>query len=351
MIWAFPKTMSLLTILEAKPMKLSFFILLGFLLVMNGCRPTPKFTYLEGQAQGTTFRIVYDGEQDFSKPIDSLFRVIDHSMSLWESTSIISRFNKNQSETKADSHFEIVFQKSYEVSEATDGAFDITVGPLVKTWGFSYKKGLPFPTQNQVDSLRKLIGYRKVQLKNGVLVKENTKTEIDFNAIAQGYTVDVMADFFKEKGINDYLIEIGGEVRTAGHNEKGQLWQIGIDKPTEKDDENRPLQTIVTLSGKSLATSGSYRKFVIREGKKYSHAIDPKTGYPITHNLLSVSVIADDCITADAFATAFLVVGLEKAKQIAQQQHLEWYGIYTAADGTLATYTTPGFFQAATQTD
>ena len=332
-------------------MRLSFFALLGFLLVINGCQQKPKFTHLEGQAQGTTFRIVYDGEQDFSKPIDSLFRVIDHSMSLWDSTSIISRFNNNQFGTKADSHFESVFQKSYEVSEATDGAFDITVGPLVKTWGFSYKKGLPFPTQNQVDSLRKMIGYRKVQLKNGVLVKENPMTEIDFNAIAQGYTTDVMADFLKAKGSNDYLVEIGGEVRAAGHNEKGQLWQIGIDKPTEKEEVNRPLQTVVALSGKALATSGSYRKFVMREGKKYSHAIDPKTGYPITHNLLSVSVIADDCITADAFATAFLVVGLEKAKQIAQQQHLEWYGIYTASDGSLATYNTPGFFPTATQRD
>ncbi len=351
MIWAYPKTMSPLTILEAKPMKLSFFVLLGFVLLTNSCRHKPKFTYLEGQAQGTTFRIVYAGEQDFSRPIDSLFRVIDRSMSLWDSTSIISRFNENQSGTKADSHFESVFQKSYEVSKATDGAFDITVGPLVKTWGFSYKKGLPFPTQNQVDSLRKLIGYRKVQLKNGVLVKENSKTEIDFNAIAQGYTVDVMAVFLTAKGINNYLVEIGGEVRAAGHNEKGQIWQVGIDKPNEKEEANRPLQTVVALSGKALATSGSYRKFVIREGKKYSHAIDPKTGYPITHNLLSVSVIADDCMTADAFATAFLVMGLEKAKQIAQQQHLEWYGIYTATDGTLATYTTPGFFKTATQVD
>ena len=330
-------------------MKLSFFALIGFVLVTNSCRHKPKFTYLEGQAQGTTFRIVYDREQDFSKPIDSLFRVIDYSMSLWDSTSIISRFNKNQSGIKADSHFEIVFQESYKVSEATDGAFDITVGPLVKTWGFSYKKGLPLPTQKQVDSLRKLIGYRKVQLKNGVLVKENPMIEIDFNAIAQGYTVDVMANFLKASGISNYLVEIGGEVRTAGHNEKGQVWQIGIDKPTEKEEENRPLQAVVPLSGKALATSGSYRKFVMREGKKYSHAIDPKTGYPITHNLLSVSVIADNCITADAFATAFLVVGLEKAKHIAQQQQLEWYGIYTGRDGKLATYNTGGFFETSAQ--
>ncbi len=179
-------------------MKLSFLVLFGLILAINSCQNKPKFTYLEGQAQGTTFRMVYASDQDLSKPIDSLFRVIDHSMSLWDSTSIISSFNKNRPETKADSHFEAVFQKSYEVSEATEGAFDITVGPLVKTWGFSYKKGLPFPNQKQVDSLRKLIGYSKVQLKNGVLIKENPKIEIDFNAIAQGYTVDVMANFLKQ---------------------------------------------------------------------------------------------------------------------------------------------------------
>jgi thiamine biosynthesis lipoprotein len=328
-------------------MKISFFVLFGLILITNGCQNKPKFTYLEGQAQGTTFRIVYASEQDFSKPIDSLFRVVDHSMSLWDSSSIISRFNKNQPETKADTHFERVFQKSYEVSDATDGAFDITVGPLVKTWGFSYKKGLPFPNQKQVDSLRKLIGYHKVQLKNGVLIKENHMTEIDFNAIAQGYTVDVMVDFLKAKGLNDFMVEIGGEVRTAGKNEKGQIWQIGIDKPTEAADANRPLQTVVALSGKALATSGSYRKFVTRDGKKYSHAIDPKTGYPINHNLLSVSVIADDCMTADAYATAFLVVGLEKAKQIALKHHLEWYGIYTGKEGKLETYNTARFFKTS----
>jgi thiamine biosynthesis lipoprotein len=338
-------------ILEANPMKLSFFVVVGLMLAANSCQHKPKFTYLEGQAQGTTFRIVYASDQDFSQPIDSLFRVIDHSMSLWDSTSIISRFNKNQPEIKADCHFEIVFQKSYEVSEATDGAFDITVGPLVKTWGFSYKKRLPFPNQKQVDSLRKLISYNKVQLKNGVLIKENPQTEIDFNAIAQGYTVDVMVDFLKSKGLNDYMVEIGGEVRTAGYNEKGQIWQIGIDKPTDKEEANRPLQAIVSLSGKALATSGSYRKFVMREGKKYSHAIDPKTGYPITHNLLSVSVIADDCMTADAYATAFLVVGLEKAKEISQKQHLEWYGIYNDNNGKLVTYNTAGFFKTSAPTN
>lgn len=326
-------------------MKKLFWGLLVLVYAFAACKSKQEFTYLEGQAQGTTFRIVYTDSRDFTKSIDSLFRVIDHSMSLWDSTSIISGFNANRQGIKADTHFESVFQKSYEVAEATEGAFDITVGPLVKIWGFSYKKGLPFPTQKQVDSLRKLIGYRKVQLKNGVLIKENPSTEIDFNAIAQGYTVDVMAVFLKAKGINDYLVEIGGEVRAVGHNEKGQIWQIGIDKPTQKEEANRPLQAVVSLNGRALATSGSYRKFVMREGKKFSHAIDPKTGSPITHNLLSVSVIADDCTTADAFATAFLVMGLEKSKIIALQQRVELYGIYADAEGQLKTFATADFFK------
>jgi len=320
-------------------------VFLGLVLLISSCQNKPKFTYLEGEAQGTTFRIVYEGEQDFSQPIDSLFRVIDHSMSLWDSTSIISKLNANRADVKADNHFEIVFQKSQEVAKTTDGAFDITVGPLVKIWGFSYKKGLPFPNQTNIDSLLQFIGYQSIQLQNGVLTKESLQTEIDFNAIAQGYTVDVMADFLKSKNIQNYMIEIGGEVRAAGKNEKNQTWKIGIDKPTNQEDPNRPLQAVVSLNNKSLATSGSYRKFVERDGKKYSHAIDPKTGFPITHNLLSISVIANDCMTADAYATAFLVMGLEKAKPLAQQLHLEWYGIYTLPNGQMKTTSSVHFLE------
>ncbi|RDB04081.1 FAD:protein FMN transferase [Runella aurantiaca] len=328
-------------------MRKLFWGLLGLVYALVGCKSRPSFTYLEGQAQGTTFRIVYADSRDFSKAIDSLFRAIDHSMSLWDSTSIISRFNRNSPGTIADAHFEKVFNKSQEVAKLTEGAFDITVGPLVKAWGFSYKKGLPLPTPPQVDSLLQWVGYQNVSIENGVLLKGNSAIEIDFNAIAQGYTVDVMAEFLKAHGINDYLVEIGGEVRAEGHNEKGQIWQIGIDKPTEKEETGRPLQTVVSLNGKSLATSGSYRKFVMREGKKYSHAIDPKTGNPITHNLLSISVIAEDCMTADAFATAFLVMGLEKAKVIAQQQRLELYGIYATPEGKLQTFATAHFFSTS----
>lgn len=312
--------------------------LIALLALLPACRQTPPaYIHLEGKAQGTTFSIVYRDSlaRDFSAPVDSLFRVIDHSMSLWDTASIISNFNRNQAGTVADEHFTAVFQRSQAVSQATDGVFDITVGPLVRAWGFSYKKGLPPPDSAQVDSLRQLTGFHKIALENGLLIKADPRMEVDMNAIAQGYTVDLIAGFLERRGIRDYLVEVGGELRTSGHNESGEAWRVGIDKPVDQEEKGRPLQTIVQLSGKSLATSGSYRKFIVREGKKFSHAIDPRTGYPISHNLLSVSVLADDCTTADGFATAFLILGLDKAMEIAQKQGLEVYGIYTDDQGRL----------------
>lgn len=315
----------------------------AFLLFFFSCQPeAPKYTQLEGQAQGTTFHITYADSlgRDFSQPVDSLFRLIDHSMSLWDSSSVISRVNRNEPGVVVDEHFAAVFRRAQEVSAATGGVFDITVGPLVRAWGFSYKKGLPPPDSAQVDSLRQLIGFQKIRLENGVLQKADPRMQVDMNAIAQGYTVDVLAEFLEKHGVHHYMVEIGGEVRTAGQNERGESWRIGIDKPVETGSEERPLQTVVPVSGKSLATSGSYRKFVERDGKKYSHAIDPRTGYPITHNLLSVSVLADDCATADAYATAFLVLGLEKSVEIARREGLKIYGIYVDAKGNLQVLST-----------
>lgn len=308
------------------------------LLAFFSCQPeAPKYTQLEGQAQGTTFHITYADSlgRDFSGPVDSLFRLIDRSMSLWDSSSVISRVNRNEPDVVVDEHFAAVFRRAQQVSAATGGVFDITVGPLVRAWGFSYKKGLPPPDSAQVDSLRQLIGFQKIRLENGILQKADPRMEVDMNAIAQGYTVDVLAELLEKHGVRHYMVEIGGEVRTAGQNERGESWRIGIDKPVETGSEGRPLQTVVPVSGKSLATSGSYRKFVERNGKKYSHAIDPRTGYPITHSLLSMSVLAGDCATADAYATAFLVLGLEKSVEIAQREGLKIYAIYADADGNL----------------
>ncbi|MPR34858.1 FAD:protein FMN transferase [Salmonirosea aquatica] len=317
-------------------------VLLGFV----SCQKSrPAYTQLQGNAQGTTFRIVYEdtAARDFSAPVDSIFQVIDRSMSLWDSTSIISLLNVNDPGVRADAHFTRVFRKAWEVSDQTGGYFDCTVGPLVKSWGFSYKKNLPPPDSEQVARLRQLVGYDKVRLQEGRLIKENPQIQIDFNAIAQGYTVDVLADFFKARGIKNYLVEVGGEVRTQGLNERGKIWRIGIDKPVDNLAVDRPLQAVVSLDGQSLATSGSYRKFVERNGQRFSHAIDPHTGFPITHPLLSISVLAPDCMTADAYATAFLVMGLEKAIPLAKQKGLEIYGISSAENGKLTVYQSEGF--------
>ncbi len=323
-----------------------FLLVLIPLLSFWGCQPRPvAYTRLEGNAQGSTFRIVYADSlsRDFAGSVDSIFRVMDRSMSLWDSTSVISLFNANDPAVRADAHFTTVFERSREVAETTGGNFDVTVGPLVKAWGFSYKKGLPAPDSVQVDSLLRLIGYQKIQLRDRKLIRTLPQINIDFNAIAQGYTVDVLADFLKDRGVKNYLVEVGGEVRAEGRNERGEVWRIGIDKPTDSGAADRTLQAVVALDGKALATSGSYRKFVEREGRKYSHAIDPRTGFPITHSLLSVSVLANDCMTADAYATAFLVMGLEEAIPLARQQGLELYGIVAEPDGSLRVYQSAGF--------
>lgn len=293
------------------------------LLLFATCAPPQypqPFTRLEGKAQGTTFSIIYEDSlnRSFTSPVDSLFRLMDKSMSLWDTTSIISHFNRNTPNTLADSHFETVFNRSIDISKLTDGAFDITVAPLVKRWGFHFKKNETAPDSAEVKRLLDCCGYSKIRLENRALIKAKPCMQVDVNAIAQGYTVDVIAEFLEAQGIKNYMVELGGEVRTLGKNESGKAWQIGIDKPTENTENTeggqRPLQRIVSVTGKAVATSGSYRKFVVREGKKYSHAIEPKTGFPVQHNLLSVSVMANTCADADAFATAFLVMGLEKAK-------------------------------------
>ena len=286
-------------------------------------KTSKPYIRLEGKAQGTTFSIIYFDslERHFAQQTDSLFRVIDKSASLWDSTSIISNFNKNTPNTVADEHFINIFNRSMEISKMTEGSFDVTVSPLVARWGFHFKKNQTPPDEAEIKKLLTCCGWQKVRLENGVLIKQNPCNQLDFNAIAQGYTVDLMAQFLENKGITNYMIEIGGEVRASGKNESGELWHIGIDKPIENAENTggRPLERIVSLDGKSLATSGTYRKFIIREGKKYSHTIDPATGYPIQHNLLSVSVLANNCTDADALATAFMVMGLDKAKVKAAQ--------------------------------
>jgi len=231
-----------------------------------------------------------------------------------------------------------------EISEITDGAFDITAGPMVNAWGFGPEDKKKM-TQEIVDSLKNITGYQKIQLKDGRIVKENPNMKIDMSAVAKGFTCDLLGDFLKEKGCQNYMVEIGGEVVAKGKNEKGRVWTIGISKPDETSFfASGDLQAKVQLPENSLATSGNYRNFYEENGKRYAHTIDPQTGYPVQHSLLSTTVLADDCMTADAFATAFMVMGLDKSIEIASQHpEIKVYFIYAGDDGKNQVYLSEDF--------
>ena len=306
------------------------------------CNQHDRTIYVRGEAQGTTYNITYSAPEktNYKNEIDSLFKAVDQSLSTYVPGSIISRINRNDTGVVADKYFIDVFRKAQEISQQTNGAFDVTVAPIVNAWGFGFTKRARIDSAT-IDSLLRFVGYQKIKLEGGAIVKTNPGMMLDFNAIAQGYTVDLLSSFLESKGINNYLVELGGEVRTKGKKNNGEDWKIGIDQPNETYTEGRPLKSIVSLKNKALATSGNYRKFYVENGRKYAHIIDPHTGYPGKHNLLSATVIANDCMTADAFATAFMVMGLEKAKQFLskdKQLGLEVFFIYDE-HGTWKTYT------------
>lgn len=300
-----------------------------------------KFT---GEAQGTYYAITYFDEhnRNLQPQIDSLFVAFDLSASVYKKESVISRFNNNDTTVVADEVFTEIFRKAMEVSENTGGAFDITVMPLVNAWGFGFTERSKVDSA-MVDSLMPLVGYKKITLVNGRLIKANQKMMIDYNAIAQGYTCDVIGKFLENHGIDNYLIDVGGEVLAKGQKPDGNLWNVAIEKPAESMESDRQIQLTVHLKDRALATSGNYRKFFTEGGHKYSHTIDPATGFPVQHTLLSVSVIADDCMTADAYATAFMVFGLDKTKEyLKKNKGMEAYLIYDD-HGTMRIWASDGF--------
>jgi len=239
--------------------------------------------------------------------------------------------------------FTVIFQKAMEVSEKTYGSFDITVGPLVSAWGFGLANRMKM-NQHIVDSLMPFVGFHKVMLDNGKLVKTDPRIRIDYNAIAQGYAVDVVAAFLDSKDIQSYLIDIGGEVLARRTKPGGEKWSVAIELPAKTADDERKIQAIVSLQDMAISTSGSYRKFYEEKGVRYSHTIDPSNGYPVKHTTLSVSVLAKDCITADAYATAFMVMGVEKGKEyLKKHPKIDVYFIYAAPDGSMKTFYTKGF--------
>jgi thiamine biosynthesis lipoprotein len=302
----------------------------------------------QGHAQGTTYSAIYlqPNGIDLQSKIDSTFREIDLSLSIYTPNSIISKINNNNDSVRTDHHFEYVFNTAAEISARTKGAFDITVGPLVKAWGFAF--GNKNHNHNQlpvVADYLPIIGYKKVQLKNHRLLKDDQRILIDVNAIAQGYTADVMGQLLEKNGCSNYIFEIGGEIVCKGVNESGTMWKIGIDKPIDDSTGTvKELQSVLSLSNNAITTSGNYRKYYYKNGKKYAHHIDPRTGYPIVHNLLSVTVIAPKGIVADAYACSFMVLGMDSAMKIYKFiPGMECYFIYVDSNGNQNVKYTPGF--------
>jgi len=314
------------------------------LLAGSGCS-RGEYIKLAGFTQGTSYHITYESRdsKNLQNEIDSLLSDFDNTFSTYIPGSIISQINRNETGVNINDHFIKVFNKAYEVYKATDGVFDITVAPLVNAWGFGFTEKADVDSA-MIDSLLQYVGMEKVMIEDRKIIKKYKEMMLDCNAIAQGYAVDVAADFLDKKGIRNYLVEIGGEIRTRGVNAEGNLWRIGIDRPLEKNIiPGTYLQAIVELRNRSLATSGNYRKFYEVNGIKYAHSIDPKTGYPVFKNLLSVTVLAEDCMTADAYATALMVMGLDEAKDfLPRHKELEAYLVFSDDKGNYVTYITPG---------
>ncbi len=319
-----------------------FLLLIGTFYVLRKNNQHAEYRSNQGLVFGTIYKITYQHEEDLQPEIEEAFETFNLSLSPFYENSIISRVNRNE-DVVTDTLFRNVFERSMEISKQTDGAFDITVAALANAWGFGFKKG-EFPDSLTVDSLLEITGYEGVWMEEDRVVKNDPRILISCSAIAKGYAVDVIGDLLAQKGIQNYMVDIGGEIVARGNNPKGEHWRIGINKPVDDSlSVNQELQIILQLTDVGLATSGNYRNFYYKDGKKYAHTIDPRTGYPVQHTLLSATVVAQDCMTADALATAFMVIGMEEAKEfIARHPGIEACFIYSDEKGELQTELTPG---------
>ena len=316
------------------------FLVIGTVIIVSRQQSTP-YQHDRGMVFGTVYHITYQSSKSLQKDIEAELAKVDASLSPFNERSIITAVNENR-DTVVNKMFSDVFALAMKISDSTNGAFDITVAPLVNAWGFGFKGGA-MPSRHQVDSLKALVGYHTVSLTNGRVSKTDPRIMLDCSSIAKGYGCDVVAKFLSAKGIDNYMVEIGGEIVTRGISEKRLPWKIGVTKPTDDSlNVNQEIQTIINVTDKAMATSGNYRNFYYKNGRKYAHTIDPSTGYPVQHNILSSTVIADDCATADAYATAFMVMGLDKAKAIlSRHPELMAYFILASDDGTNKVWFSP----------
>ena len=285
----------------------------------DAAQASATFQHDEGLIFGTVYRLTYAADSSLQAQVEQALQQVDREFSMFNEQSTVAAINRGE-QPQLSAMYQEVYQLAQQVSADTDGAFDITVAPLVNAWGFGFKTE-QMPTPEQVDSLLKI------------------RSQLDYSAIAKGYGCDVAARVLSQHGVGDYMVEIGGEVVTCGHNPKGEPWRVGVSKPTENEDEAAELQAVLTVSNAAMATSGNYRRFYYKGGRKYAHTIDPRTGYPVQHELLSATVIAPTCAVADAYATAFMVLGLQGAQQLLQRHpEMKAYLIYTDQQGQLSVW-------------
>ncbi|KXX70220.1 FAD:protein FMN transferase [Flammeovirga sp. SJP92] len=321
--------------------------LVGIVWVYRKYNPElPTHFHVRGTTMGVVpYNVKYIDTE--GRPLDEEIKKVladfNQSLSTYIPSSEISRFNSGTAFTYESDFFYPVLKESKEVYEATEGSFDPTIQPLVKAWGFGPGK-TPTIKDEEVDSIKSFVNFATyVSFDTKEVKKSKEGVELDFSAIAKGYAVDVVADLLRDKNIHNFMVEIGGEVVCEGHNEKEKIWKIGIDNPRYGEGgQEEQLSLIVELPNKALATSGNYRNFYVKDGKKFAHTLDPRSGYPVQHSLLSASVFSSSCMRSDAYATAFMVMGVEKAiKVIESHADLEAILIYDD-NGTMKNYISEG---------
>ena len=297
-------------------------LIVGTVLIIRQQQSTP-YQHNKGFVFGTVYNITYQSSKDLQAEIEAELKKVDMEFSMFNDSSTVARINRGEKVTPGPMYQE-VYELAQTVTRETDGAFDITVAPLVNAWGFGFKHE-QLPTRQQVDSLLKI------------------RNQVDFAAIAKGYGSDVIARLLRRHDISNFMVEIGGEIVTQGVSDKRLPWKIGVTKPTDDSlSVSGELQTVLNVTDIAMATSGNYRNFYYKGGRKYAHTIDPKTGYPVQHSLLSATVLTKDCAVADAYATAFMVLGVERAKKVLERHpELMAYFIYTGDDGNLAVWFSP----------
>lgn len=305
-----------------------------WILMFTACTKQKQYFEESGSVFHTIYHIKYEGSEILTEKIDAEFQKFNLSLNPFNPNSIISKVNRNEA-VEADDWFIEVFNKAKEVSDHSEGIFDITCAPLVNLWGFGFCK-MDSVTPQMIDSIKQFVGYQKVRLDGRKVVKDDSRILLNCSAIAKGYASDIIARLLEREGIENYMVEIGGEVTMKGVNQNGKCWRIGINKP--EDDSTgikNDIEEVVQLCKKGgVATSGNYRNYYVKDGKKYAHTIDPRTGYPSEQSILSATIVAEDCITADAYATAFMAMGLEKAREAAKNiPGIEYYVIYSDENG------------------